>query len=224
MDSPPETSAPRRARNDAAKLARRRHLLDTAERLFVEGGGELPSAGAIAQAAGLAKGTAYLYFASLEDMFLTLLSEHFVRWMRQLRDLADAAPAPLTPEALAAAQARYPVEHPVLMRLAAISHAQLERRGAEAAVRSFKAALAGELAELGAFLEQRLPGLPPGAGAPAAVASYAVVMGLWQVAEPPPAAAEALADPAFAMMRLDFATELPRMLAAHWRDRVGAGL
>jgi len=215
MDAP----APRRARKPTDKLARRRHLLDTAERLFAEAGGELPSAGAIAQAAGLAKGTAYLYFASLEDIFLSLLAEHFARWMEEIRELVELTPAPLTPEKLAAAQARYPLANPVLLRLAAISHAQLERRGAEAAVRAFKEKLAGRLAELGRFLEQRLPGLEPGTGATAAVASYALVIGLWQVAEPPPAAAEALQDPAFALMRLDFAAELPRVLAAHWRDR-----
>lgn len=55
----------RRARQSDEKLERRRQILAAAEALFVEGAGELPTVQAIADRAGVAKGTRYLYFATV---------------------------------------------------------------------------------------------------------------------------------------------------------------
>lgn len=212
----PDTAGPRRARKASDKLARRQQILAVAETLFLAGDGSLPSAQAIAAAVGLAKGTLYLYFPSLEEIFLALLGEHFRRWMKAAQAELEARGAALTPADIAAAQAAYPLAHPIVMRLAALSSAQLEHGQAEAAVREFKRQLALNLSELGRVIDERLPGLAPGQGAVASLGAYAIIIGLWQVATPPPVTAEILASDALPL-RLDFAAELPRMLLAHWR-------
>lgn len=210
----------KRARTPVDKLARRRHLLETAERLFTDAGGDLPSSREIAEAAGLSKGTPYLYFGSVEDIFLTLLADHFIAWMERTRSLIEVTPRPLTAEAIAAVQIGYLLDHPILLRLATISQSRLVRRETEAAVRSYKLRVATKLVELGRVFEDAVPGLAPGDGARTLLTSYAAILGLWQVAEPPPVAAQALTDPALRSLRLDFHAELPGILAALWRDRI----
>ncbi|MFM2043284.1 MAG: hypothetical protein RLY86_1860 [Pseudomonadota bacterium] len=211
----------RRARKPEAKDARRRHLLDSAERLFLAGDGSLPGSREIAEAAGLSKGTPYLYFRSVEDIFLSLLADHMDRWMEAMGAALDQAPRPLTAPALARAQSAYVVENTVLLRLGTLAHPQLERRGAEEAIRAFKLRSAGMVGAFGQRLEQalapQLPDLSPGTGAKALVTSYAVVIGMWQLCEPTPVAKEVLAsEPTLAGFRLDFADELLPALTAHW--------
>ena len=58
----------RRARQSDEKPERRRQILAAAEALFAERGGELPSVQAMADRAGVAKGTLYLYFATVRAM------------------------------------------------------------------------------------------------------------------------------------------------------------
>ena len=52
------------------KVARRTAILKAASKLFTAGTGSLPTAAEIASAAGLAKGTVYLYFRSKEEITL----------------------------------------------------------------------------------------------------------------------------------------------------------
>ena len=59
------------------KATRRTDILSAARRLFLEDSRQLPSAARIAQAAGLAKGTVYLYFRTKEEIFISLLEEDF---------------------------------------------------------------------------------------------------------------------------------------------------
>ena len=63
----------KRAYGSQDKLARRHDILEAARRLFHRGGGELPSVARIAEAAGLAKGTIYLYFETREAIYADLL-------------------------------------------------------------------------------------------------------------------------------------------------------
>jgi AcrR family transcriptional regulator len=154
----------RRARQSSEKFERRCQILAAAEALFTEGGGELPSAQAIADRAGLAKGTMYLYFAAIEDIFIALLSEHTVKWLSGVQEKLRRARAPLTPDKVAAAMGVYPVEQPVVMRLASVSTFQITRPGTEAAYLALRQQFADTLTQFGQFLEESLPGLGKGRG------------------------------------------------------------
>src|SRR5918998_3245726 len=111
----------RRARQTDEKLERRRQILAAAEALFAEGTGELPSVQAIADRSGVAKGTVYLYFATVEDVFIALVGEHTAKAMSDARERLRRSRPPLTPDKVAAAMSVYAVEHPVAMQLATVS-------------------------------------------------------------------------------------------------------
>ncbi|MCH2098698.1 MAG: TetR/AcrR family transcriptional regulator, partial [Pseudomonadales bacterium] len=69
-----------RARSSEQKARRRDAVLEIAEAYFLEVGYESFSMAQLAKRAGIGKGTLYLYFATREELFLTLYEESLVRW------------------------------------------------------------------------------------------------------------------------------------------------
>jgi AcrR family transcriptional regulator len=81
----------RNALSNDERESRRQVLLEAAHRLYRERGA-LPPVADIAAAAGLAKGTVYLYFRTKEEIFVALLEDGFGRLFRALGPLLDALP------------------------------------------------------------------------------------------------------------------------------------
>lgn len=81
LHSPQAADAPKRERR---KEARPGELLDAALELFVEKGFAATRAEEVAARAGVSKGTLFLYFASKEDLFKSVvrqnISDHFQAW------------------------------------------------------------------------------------------------------------------------------------------------
>ena len=85
--------------DSVGKEERRQALLDAAEKLYLRHPDRMASVAEVAGAAGLAKGTVYLYFPSKEEMLLALHERHvasfFAALMRRLAygdaRLVDAA-------------------------------------------------------------------------------------------------------------------------------------
>ena len=71
----------RRAVTDALKDARRLSILDAARALFCAEPFESIAMSQVAAAAGLAKGTLYLYFRTREEIFLALLTQEYSSWI-----------------------------------------------------------------------------------------------------------------------------------------------
>lgn len=222
----------RRAVRESEKAERREALRVAAWRLFQGRPYEAIGVGEIADAAGLAKGTLYLYFATKEELFLSVQTQQFAAWF----DTLDAALAGLSPDhtvdgAVAAISATI-VGAPALVRLFAISHALLERNvglepGTEGTARSaiarLKALLHERLLRSGALLERALPALRPDDGARTLLHAYALLVGLHGLAEPAPLARAALAaDPELTLFQVDFAEELRASLGALLRGATGA--
>jgi len=87
--SPRDASAPRPSKADL----RRRELMDAGERAFLENGFAPTTIDDITRAAGVAKGTFYLYFASKEDL-LAALRERFIAGCRaRIEALSERLPA-----------------------------------------------------------------------------------------------------------------------------------
>ena len=70
-----------RARSETAKLEREDAILTATEILLRQSGYEAMTMQAVATAAGLAKGTLYLYFTSREALVLAVHSRLFDRWI-----------------------------------------------------------------------------------------------------------------------------------------------
>ena len=70
-----------RARSETAKLAREDSILTAAEILLRQSGYDAMTMQAVATAAGLAKGTLYLYFTSRESLVLAVHGRLFDRWV-----------------------------------------------------------------------------------------------------------------------------------------------
>lgn len=71
----------KRARNEADKDTRRREILTAAMDLYDSQGLHNVRVDAIAKAAGIAKGTVYLYYKSREAIFIELYEEAFADWL-----------------------------------------------------------------------------------------------------------------------------------------------
>lgn len=167
------------ARED--KDERRRLILATAARLFLEGDGHLPSSARIAAACDLAKGTVYIYFSTKGAIFAALLAEGW----RGLRDAVDRAAgiASGSRDAIVAVIIAGLVEHlhqhPELLRLDALGHGVIEPNLTAGELATFKA---GQMRALAASAEglDRALALSPGKGLSILLRSYALTRGLWQ--------------------------------------------
>lgn len=82
----------KRARTGEEKAARRRAILDAAERHFATAGSEGFSMARLGRLAGVAKGTLYLYFETREEVLLALTLEKLEAWAGALLEAAGAAP------------------------------------------------------------------------------------------------------------------------------------
>lgn len=68
----------------ADKEERRQALLDAAEALFLAQPDRMANVSEVAEAAGLGKGTVYLYFPSKEEMLLALHERHVAHFFAEL--------------------------------------------------------------------------------------------------------------------------------------------
>ncbi|MEW5864905.1 MAG: TetR/AcrR family transcriptional regulator [Pseudomonadota bacterium] len=168
-----------RALREEDKQQRRQEILDAAERLFCARPDGLASMDELAEAAGLAKGTLYLYFRSKEEVLVALHERHAIEFFRRLHALLDREQAPSIDELIALGRELF-IEQPVRLSLASLVVGLTERQVAPEAALRFKMALGERLLAAGQALDARL-GLAPGEGTRLLNASYALVIGMWQL-------------------------------------------
>ena len=80
-----------RARSVEAKLARREQILSAAVELLAHERYEQLTMASVARAAGLAKGTPYLYWRTKEELFLAALQEEYGAYLIGLARAIRAA-------------------------------------------------------------------------------------------------------------------------------------
>lgn len=163
------------------KQARRETILAAARQLFLTDGRRLPSAARIAQAAGLAKGTVYLYFRTKEEIFAALLT---AEWAVLLDEVNTAFwPDGSSPDHHLArfthCYVAYLSRHPQLMRLDAMGYSILENNLPPAQLQAYKAGFMEKMDMTGRMVDQALH-LPPGRGLRLLMRTYALTRGLWQ--------------------------------------------
>lgn len=204
----------RRAIYDDQKEERRQAILDTAWGLFQATSYEAVTMAGVAEAAGLAKGTVFLYFKTKEGLFLALLEQQLESWFAAVdvglaaMEIASSIPHITT---LLCAQLE---SRPGLTRLLAILHTLLERNISIEEALHFKYMLKDHFGRTGALLERCLPFLHPGEGAHVLLQCDAMVIGFWHLADPAPVVLQVLQRPDLLMFELRFASELSTAMQA----------
>lgn len=195
-----------RARKIEDKQERRELLLSTALDLFARSQYAEIAMADIARAAGLAKGTVYLYFKTKEELFLAMLDRELDGWFADMSAALSSHAAKWSARSLAETAARSLTDRQPLRRLVAMVGVILEHNVDYAAAMAFKERLAARARAAGALLEHVLPFVRPGEGTQAILRLYALVIGVQQIAEPAPVMKAVLARPELAEFRVDFRT------------------
>ncbi len=204
----------KRAYATADKDARRQAILKAAGELFVAGRGELPSVSHIAVAAGLAKGTVYLYFSTKGAIFASILQDGWGEVIDELEQTfrpADGARADKV-AAFLSSYVNYVERRPELLQLDSLGHGVLEHNLEMETLIAFKRSLLNRLMGGGVVLEEAL-GLPPGRGLQLLTRTYAMTRGLWQSFDHSQQPARQSLDPDYNA----FGTELLEALSEYWR-------
>ncbi len=119
----------RPAAGPEAKAQRRAAILEHAARVFAARGYPGTDMQAVADAAGVAKGTLYLYFAGKEELFLAATDQGLRRMREHVHAIADAQPDPLEHiRAAVRAYLAYFLEHPELVDLMLQERAEFRER------------------------------------------------------------------------------------------------
>lgn len=170
------------------KQERRDALANQAAELFSAVGYARLTVDAVARAAGVAKGTVFLSFASKEDLVLHAVGLRFDAWLERL--------VPLDPTQPPAAMARAIVDglkaDPLLLPLLALVGPVLEQGCSPEAVIRFKEALAVQLEVLGRQWGSRYPAISAETWSPLFLRVYALIVGAWAVGETSAVARQAL--------------------------------
>jgi AcrR family transcriptional regulator len=207
-----------RARSEEQREVRRRAILGTAAAMLTEMPVAQVTLNELSRRAGLAKSNVLRYFESREAVLLELLDSAWQEWLAQLEAnlgsaVDAAAPAAERGDQLAAAIATTLAAQPVLCDLLSAQAAVLERnispkvaaqykRAAIANVAALSQLMLGCVGELGEHDAFRLAG-----------AAVMMTGAIWANTQPSAAMAAAYqADPALAVMRLDFTATLREVL------------
>lgn len=168
-----------RATREVDKLERRREILDAAERLFLERPEGLASMDELAEAAGVAKGTLYLYFPSKEEVLVALHERYMAGFFEKLQ-AALASKRAFGVEDLLALGRKDIIEQPVRLSLATLVIGLTERNIPPESALAFKMRMGERLLAAGQAIDQRF-GFQSGEGTRLLNASYALAIGMWQL-------------------------------------------
>ena len=197
------------------KAERRQEILDAVEALYLKHPDRMPNVAEVAEKAGVAKGTVYLYFPSKEEMLLALHERHVEGFFRELgKKLRESGPLdfddifPITREHM--------IRVPGYLALTSRCFGMMDREIPIEVAIAFKARVAQILMAAGAGLERHFKGLAPGGGLVILMHSYALIVGLWQLVHPNERFGKAMNRPEVKLLMLDYETEVEKALRALW--------
>jgi len=204
-----------RAIADEDKEARRQALLDAAEALSLEHPDRVASVAEVAGAAGLAKGTVYLYFPSKEEMLLSLHERHVAKFFSALMRLLAGGRALGFAELWRVTRDNL-VRAPGYLPLTSRCFGLMDRDIPADAAIAFKVRVGQALASAGAGLERHFPALGKGGGVTLLQHSYGLIVGLWQLMHPIERFGTAMERTELAMFKRDYEREIEQALRALW--------
>lgn len=213
----------KRATGSTAKAARREAILLAAGDAFDRLGFAATSMEWLADRAGIAKGTLYLYFPTKEAVFLALYRRALAAWFEQL-DAGIERLAANDSLAFAGLAADALTAQPRLPALAAILHIVIERNLGADDVLAFRQELLASYGKSGGRLEARFDCLLEGDGVRLLQRVHALLIGCWHAATPAPVPRRLLEREELAALRVDFSEEFENVLVLlleGWRHAGG---
>jgi AcrR family transcriptional regulator len=197
------------------KAERRNAILDAAEALFVQHPERMANVAEVAQEAGVAKGTVYLYFPSKEEMLLALHERHVGAFFGDLMALLGG-PGPHDFASIFAVTRKHIIRGPGYLPLTSICFGLMDRDIPLERALEFKVRVGELLSAAGARLERVFPGLEAGDGIALLCNSYGLMVGMWQLLNPNKRLGHALEKPELRMFRVDYEREVETALRALW--------
>ena len=197
------------------KELRRHAILDAAEKLFLKHPERMASVSEVATAAGLAKGTVYLYFPSKEEMLLALHERHVAHFFRALmKKLAE--PGPLDFDDIFPVTLANLIRLPGYLELTSRCFGLMDREIPKDTALAFKSRIASTLQGAGVHLDRHFR-MPAGAGVTLLLHSYGLIVGLWQLLHPNERLGRAMQRPELKVLHRDYEKEIEHALRALWR-------
>ena len=175
----PDVNKRARALDGDDKEARRQTILDAAEQLFAERH-ELANVADVAAAAGLAKGTVYLYFQTKEEIYLALHLRHVEHFFTTLISRMNSGQPFLFPEMIGLAE-EHLLNAPTYMPLGAVCVGFGGNAVPLEAAKNFQVNMTNWLLTAGEGLERHFTKLAPGEGVRLLKHSYAMMIGLYSL-------------------------------------------
>jgi len=198
----------KRAMTNEQRQERQQVLLEAAWGLFQGNPYEKINIVDVAKAAGLAKGTVYLYFPTKEALFLAVQTQQLVEWFDALEDELSGLGGKGDPPQVAGIICLSLSRRPALTRLFAILHTILEQNIDYPTALAFKQILLKRITRLGTALETCSPILQTGQGVQAAMWIYTFLLGLQQLTNPAPLVREVISrEPGMEIFAFDFCRE-----------------
>lgn len=205
----------KRARAPEHKSQRRSAILRAAEGLLARRNPtDSCSVELLARKAGLAKGTVYLYFRSREEVLLAV-HEKQTHELFDVIEGALAAPG-ASADSVVRTGLRYLRARPQFYPLAANCRSMLDTNVSTEAALAFKIGIGKRLHLLGERIEEIYPGLRSGEGAALLMNSYAMIIGLWQQADPPLSLRAVMNRPEMRIFKIDFEKQLTEAVLDLW--------
>jgi AcrR family transcriptional regulator len=173
-----------RAVDEEDRQTRRNGILEAARILFRQGDGSLPTAAEVAAAAGLAKGTVYIYFKTKEEIFANVLLEGWLPLLASTEKIflgSKRKPRLKQAQAFIRATVDRLIDEPELLRLDALGAAVIEKNMTAEALLVYKLRFNEGLLDAGDRIDSALC-LAPGRGVQLLLRTYALTRGLWQTA------------------------------------------
>lgn len=201
------------------KQERHDAILDAAERLLLRSPERAANVADVADEAGLAKGTVYLYFPSKEELLLALHERNVDGFFGALTALVEGA-GPVAIDDMMPLTRSYMVEPPLFLPLASRCFALMAQGVPTEAAAAFRQRMSDRLLRAGAGLERHFPRLQPGEGVQLLRHSYALIIGLWQMSDAAGTACAPVSAPAPPAFAWTYADDLERALRTLWQGAV----
>ncbi len=212
---------PRHPATQEARDHRTRQLLDAAEALWLQKPEHIPGVGEVANRAGLAKGTVYLYFRSKEDLLLAVHERHVHDFFSALIARASRRRTMTFDDTMRLTRdhiAGIPAFLPLATLVAGLRHKGVTAEAAEA----FDQRIAAQLMTAGQLLCAHFSLPDTASGVQLLMRSYALILGLWQlVGSNQPICTRPGVS---AMLLPDYLSELDAALRALWQSALNKEL